>query len=303
MQITPLILANNLLQNVQTQENRISQLQSEATTGQVFQVPSDNPVAAENTLSLNDALSSVNAYQTSANQAAGWLNQTSGALSSAISLFQSVISTATQAANGTLNSADLNAIAEAVAQDQKTYAQILNSQYNGEYLFGGYQGAGAPLTVNPSTGLASWPAESTQLMRFALGNSSTVTVNLTGFENVGQPTGTNYFQQSYNDLTQLVNDLKTNPSNLANDLGALNNDLAYLTSAQSLVGGRLNRVQDIQTQLHSVAYNLQEGVAQTGGADIASVTVELAQAQQAYQAALQSGSQILPMSLLSFINP
>lgn len=305
MQITPTILANTLLQNVQTQESQIGQLQNEIATGQKFQVPSDNPMAAQETLTLNNALSNVNAFAASAKNAQGWLNQTSGALTSMIHLWNQVMQTAVTAANGTQNANDLTDLAQTIRSAQINLGQLLNTQYNNTYLFGGYQGSGAPVPSGNPTSLASWPAALGQSQSFQIDTQSQVTVNLTGYEDVGQAGGssTNYFQQAYNDLGTLTTAIQQGPLATQQMLASLKSDLSNLVSAQALVGGRASRVQNTLNQLNSAQTDLSQSVANTSSANMAQVTTQLAEAEQSYQAALKSGAQVLPLSLLNFINP
>ncbi|SMC04633.1 flagellar hook-associated protein 3 FlgL [Sulfobacillus thermosulfidooxidans DSM 9293] len=299
MEITPIVLMNTLLQNVQTQYQRIGQLQEEASTGQRFQVPSDSPSRVTATMNLNTALAQTKAYETAATQAQNWLNTTSGALQNMQQIWQNVLNIAVEASNNTLTATDREALAIQVQQAQKALGQLLNTRYEGTYIFNGYNSQTAPIS---SSGTTNFPT-SQQLQTFQIGESSSVTVNLTGNENVGQPSGSNYFATIYNDLSGLQLAITQGASASQTYISTLKTDQSYLSTAQSIVGGRLERVNQTKTQLQSLSFNLNQTIAQISGANMASVTVQLAQEEQAYQAALQSGAQILPLSLLNFIHP
>lgn len=307
MNVTPITVANTLLQNVQTQEQQISQLQQEESSGQSFQKPSDNPVAAQSTLNLNNMLAQITAYQTSAQNAQGWLNQTSGTLSSMISVWDQVLQTATQASNSTMSAQDLAALSKSVTEMQANMGQMLNSQYEGTYIFSGYNSGTAPISVS-ATGqypaAVTWPAATNgQEQNFLVNNNVSVPVNLTGWENVGQTSGTNYLAQAYNDMGALATAINQGPTAVQALLPALQSDLSNLTGAQALLGGNMQRVQNTLTQLSNASNDISQTVAQVSGANMAQVTTQLAQEQTAYQATLQSGAQILSLSLLNFINP
>ncbi|OLZ10242.1 flagellar hook-associated protein FlgL [Sulfobacillus thermosulfidooxidans] len=299
MEITPIVLMNTLLQNVQTQYQRIGQLQEEASTGQRFQVPSDSPSRVTATMNLNTALAQTKAYETAATQAQNWLNTTSGALQNMQQIWQNVLNIAVEASNNTLTATDREALVIQVQQAQKALGQLLNTRYEGTYIFNGYNSQTAPIS---SSGTTNFPTNQ-QLQTFQIGESSSVTVNLTGNENVGQPSGSNYFATIYNDLSGLQSAITQGASASQTYISTLKTDQSYLSTAQSIVGGRLERVNQTKTQLQSLSFNLNQTIAQISGANMASVTVELAQEEQAYQAALQSGAQILPLSLLNFIHP
>ncbi|PSR28398.1 MAG: flagellar hook-associated protein 3 [Sulfobacillus thermosulfidooxidans] len=302
MEITPIVLMNTLLQNVQTQYQRIGQLQEEASTGQRFQVPSDSPSRVTATMNLNTALAQTKAYETAATQAQNWLNTTSGALQNMQQIWQNVLNIAVEASNNTLTPTDRTALTIQVQQAQKALAQLLNTRYEGIYIFSGYNSQTPPISCSGTTCTTNFPT-SQQLQIFQIGESSSVTVNLTGNENVGQTSGSNYFETIYNDLGKLATAIQTGASATNQMILTLKTDQGYLSTAQSIVGGRLERVNQTKTQLQSLSFNLNQTIAQISGANMASVTVQLAQEEQAYQAALQSGAQILPLSLLNFIHP
>ncbi len=318
MQITPVVLMNTLLSNVQNQEQQIAQLQEEVSTGKSFQVPSDNPSAVTNTMALSDTLSSVKAYLSSASSAQSQLNQTNGVLQSIIQLTQSAYALSTQASNSTLNGADLTAMAETVKSDLTSLGQLLNTQYQGGYLLGGTNNTQPPLQNVAGTWKWNPGASGNQGQVVQIGSDQWVTDNITGWELTSTPSGptsptqtnpVNAFLQLYHDLQGFQSALTPTSSGLANisaiqhSQSQLSGDLNTMTTLQSIVGARLHRVQNAQSALNTLSVNLNQSIAQYSSANMASVTVQLAQEEQAYQATLQSGAQILPLSLLNFIKP
>ncbi len=405
MQVTPITIRNSLLQNMQTQYQTINQLQEEESTGQSFQVPSDNPQAVTSTMSLNAALTETTAYSTAATSAQNWLDVTSGALQNMQQLWQTMLSVTVQASSNSLTSTDRNALAQEVQQAQTSFGQLLNTQYEGTYIFGGYSSQTAPVPPAPSSMPAGYTVSSIMLPSgttitstagaaitlvpgavitpppsstamptsgtsltlppgttitlptgstttlsssatmplagasvtsatsnaagtvstinssgltplsetvlpsagqptvFQIGQNAQVTINLTGNENAGQPTGSNYLQTAYSALGQLAQAITGGASASQAMLPALQTDEGYLSTAQSIVGGRMQRVTQAQGQLTTLAQNLNQTIAQVSGANMTAVTVQLTQEEQAYQAALQSGAQILSVSLLNYIHP
>ncbi|MHB1612509.1 MAG: flagellin N-terminal helical domain-containing protein [Sulfobacillus sp.] len=314
MQITPNVLMNTLLSNVQTQEQRLYRLQEEVSTGQAFQIPSDNPSAVTNTMALNDTLASVKSYLGSATSAQSILNETNGVLQNVVQLTQSAYALATQAANSTLNGSDITAIQETVKTDLSSLAQLLNTQYQGTYILGGTNNTTPPLDIASSSVTWNPGATGSQNQEFQLGSDQFVTANITGAESglvattSSPPSPFNAFLQLYQNLQGLEQTLSSgsagvNVSAIEASAQSLSGDLGNMTTLQSIVGARMQRVQNAQTQLHSLSLNLNQSIAQYSSADMASVTIQLAQEEQAYQATLQSGAQILPLSLLNFIKP
>lgn len=306
MQITPQVLMNTLLQNVQAQYQRIGHLQEDIATGQRFQMPSDSPARVTATMNVTNALSQTQAYENTAVQAQNWLNTTNGAVQNMQQIVQNVLRLTVQASNSSLTPTDLQALSEQVTQAQKALGQLLNTRYQGVYIFAGYH-AQTPVINNN----LQWQGPKTmQAQPFQIGEASSVTVNLTGWEPVetnASPSSApvNYFQKLYTDLGMLASQLRHQPTSqsLGIYIRKLQQDQGSLTTAQSIIGGRLERVSQTQSQLKSLALNLNQTIAHIAGTNMASITVQLTQEEQAYQAALQSGAQILPLSLLNFVHP
>lgn len=309
MQITPRILVNNVLQNVQNQEQQLLKLQNETSTGQVFQYPSDSPSRVTAAMRINAALQQMTPYQESATTAQNWLNQTNGALSDAIQIWDHALSAAVQASNSGQSSQGRTAISNTILEYQKALGQVFNTQYQGTYIFAsGYQDQSAPIQPNGSQTATTTPPPSPVGQRvLQIGPNSSVTVNLTGYESqyFGSSTVStqSIFQKLYNDLGALASAVKQGAQQTSAQINTLNADLGYLTTAQGVTGARLDHIREVLSHLHTLSFDLQKSLTQISGANMAKVTLQLSQEEQAYQATLQSASQVLPLSLLNFIHP
>lgn len=289
MRITPEIVSQNLLTALNNTEQRLSALEAEAATGKAFQVPSDHPGRVAQSLSLTNSLALVSQYQSAGQAATSQLNAADAALSQVQHILIQMQSTAVEGANATQTAADEAALAKTVDAAITGLEGLANSQFNGQYLFAGTNNQTPPL--NTATG--AWTGNPAAIT-FQIGSSTTVAVNVDG---------ATLFPRLLADLKSLTAALASGPNQVQAMIPALQSDLTLVSNARASVGARLDLVNQQSSQLTSLSATLQKNLSTAEGANMASVATLLAQEEQAYQAALQSGAQILPLSLLNFLKP
>ncbi len=289
MRITPEIVSQNLLTALNNTEQRLATLQEEAATGRAFQVPSDHPGRVAQSLSLTNSLALVQQYQAAGQSATSQLNAADAALAEVQQLMIQMQSTAVQGANATQTSTDEAALIKTVNAAITGIQGIANTQFNGGYLFAGTNNQTAPL--NTATG--TWSGNNAAIT-FQIGSNTTVAVNVDG---------TTLFPRLLADLRSLSAALASGSTQVQSMIPVLQNDLTQVSNVRAAVGARLDLVNQQASQLTTLSSTLKQNLSTTEGANMANVATLLAQEEQAYQAALQSGAQILPLSLLSFLKP
>lgn len=289
MRITPEIVSQNLLTALNNTEQRLATLQEEAATGRAFQVPSDHPGRVAQSLSLTNSLALVQQYQAAGQSATSQLNAADAALAEVQQLMIQMQSTAVQGANATQTPTDEAALIKTVNAAITGIQGIANTQYNGGYLFAGTNNQTAPL--NTTTG--AWSGNNAAIT-FQIGSNTTVAVNVDG---------ATLFPRLLADLRSLSTALASGSTQVQSMIPILQNDLTQVSNIRASVGARLDLVNQQASQLTTLSSTLKQNLSTTEGANMANVATLLTQEEQAYQAALQSGAQILPLSLLSFLKP
>ncbi|MBI4642429.1 MAG: flagellar hook-associated protein FlgL [Deltaproteobacteria bacterium] len=136
-------------------------------------------------------------------------------------------------------------------------------------------------------------------LELTTGRGSRMAVSTVGSEAVGGAGGAN-------DLFQIMAQLKSNlEANDAGEVGARLEELrdyqAHLTSEIAGVGAALNRVEVKQNAYDSLNEQLTTNIANKGDTDLVAAATALATQQLAYQAALQSATKVMGMSLLDYL--
>jgi flagellar hook-associated protein 3 FlgL len=304
---------NSMISQVNDLSSQLDSLENQVTTGLSVQAPSDNPEAMETT--LNDLSSQSADQQYSSNIAT--LQSQGNSVYSVLQSLQSIVSQAqsiaTEAGSGTASQTTLNEYASQVTSLIQQAVQLVNTKdpETGQYLFGGTDSGQQPFTAATDadgnvTGVAYQGNSSVNQVEIAQG--TTVSVEVPGVNNTGSGapgliqdsrTGANLF----NDLISLQNNLSsgntsaisgTDTANLQNDEDNMTYQVAYNGNVQT----QLNTASSFAT---SQSTSLTQAVSNASGADTVQAMVQLNETQTAYEAALESTSRVMEVSLVDFL--
>lgn len=287
-------------------------LEQQVSTGLRVQSPSDDPAAMQSTLSYLTAQASEQQYNSNISTLQSRGDTIYSVLQSLQTISSRVGEIATAAGNPTNSQTDLNNYASEVSQLIQQVVQLVNTQdpATGQYLFGGTDSSQPPFAVTTDangnvTGVTYQGNDSVNQTEIAPGVTTSIDVpgaNTTGTGAYGLITDSRTGADLFNHLISLQNDLlagntggiSTDSSNLQND----ENNLAYQVAYNGNVQTRLTTAASFATSQSS---SLNTQIANTSGADMVQTMMQLNQAQNAYQAALESSSRIMQLSLLDFL--
>jgi flagellar hook-associated protein 3 FlgL len=276
---------------------RQTQLQNEVATGQRITDPSDDPAALSRLLSLESQKQGIQQFVRNQGRAM----QVSQSVFSSLSGLKTISDRAGELAtlgSSETNSDSYSAYAAEVNQLIEEAVQDGNSRLGPDYLFGGTK-TDAP------------PFEAT---RDASGNITSVTYNgaATSAE-IQTSEGTLISPYTNGAVNQQLGDFVNNLVALRDAL--TNQDATAVQAAASSLHGSeddllvaISGVGAVQTRLeadgtqNSARFtDLETLISQDADADLAQTLVKFQQTQNAYQAALQSGAQVMHLSLLDYL--
>jgi flagellar hook-associated protein 3 FlgL len=204
---------------------------------------------------------------------------TDSALGSVVSELTQAITLATSANNGTLNSSDVASIGSQISGILDEVQSLANTNYQGQYIFGGGQVSTAPFsTSTASPAVTSYNGDST-VNSLVLPNGQKIQLNIPGNQ-VFLGTGSN---SVFGALNALVADYSgngpVNTQQAASDTAALNSALNYVSQQRVTIDNSLTQltaassaVTNEQTQLKATQTDLMQ-------ADIPTVSTQLSLAE------------------------
>src|SRR5438067_4608062 len=137
MRITSSMMMETTLRNIELNQQRQEQLQSQISSGYRITKPSDDPIGTSQAMDLQHTLDADKQYDTNMENASSWLNTADSAFNGVTQALSRANELAVQASNGTLGPSDLQSIQAEVTQLQAHVLDISHTQYANAYIFSG----------------------------------------------------------------------------------------------------------------------------------------------------------------------
>lgn len=162
MRITNNMLSNNFLTDMNNNLQNMKTIQQQMTSGKLYQKPSDNPSAVTRSMQLNTSLNSISQYNSNIQDTTNWLDTTDTALGQAGNVIQRIRELMVSAGNAGYDSSEKSSIKDEINQNISQFAQILNTNFDGKYIFGGTRGNVKPVdAVNNSSIVSAYKGTDT----------------------------------------------------------------------------------------------------------------------------------------------
>jgi flagellar hook-associated protein 3 FlgL len=280
------------------------QLQNQASTGQTISAPEDNPAGMAQALNLQAQNSAVTQYSQNISTLQTNATVTGNALTSLQTITEKASEIATSA-DGTSTPAQLQADATQVTQLIQEAAQLMNTQNGSQYVFGGTNSSQAPFTVSTDANgnvTAVTYQGNTSVSQSEIADNTSLAVNVPGQNNSGSGargvvSDSRYGTDLFNHLISLQNNLQSGNTSAITTIDApnLSKDDDNIIWQVANNGATQSRLQAAASFATTQQTGLQQSLSNVAGADLAQTLTQLSQAQNAYQVALQTSSQILQL--------
>lgn len=337
MRITNNMLVNNSIADMNKNLERMQKVQEQMTSGSLYQKPSDNPTAVTRSLQLKTSLASITQYNSNISNTSEFVSTTDTTLGQAGDVIQNIRQLLVSAGTAGETASDNLAIKDAMNQDIAQFAQILNTNFGGKYIFGGTSASTKPVDTEVrdptttgntaliycnSTGVKiTDPSDSLKTkMKVEIAQGVTVAYSATATDIIGDGTGTDSYDLRQI-FTNIVNHLDGNVVDTSSTVaGTLKSDstaaatalsgddLKYidiamnkLLSVRSQVGAMSNRLTNALDQNTAQHDSIKNLLSKTEDTDITQATIQFASLQSVYLASLQTSAKIMQPSLMDYL--
>lgn len=328
--VTTSMLTNNYLDGMNKNLSNLQTINNQLTTGKEISRPSDNPYKVARTMQLYSSIDANKQYNENIKDTLNWLDTTDTALGQVTTVFQRIRELMVSAGNAAYGTQERESINNEVKERVGELGQILNTTFDGRYIFGGTKVASKPINVDKE-------AADGQILKYSDKNGNPVKyddlndelksqlgANLTTEVSQGVTIDYNVTAQSlmqFQDGNESIDAMKL-LSNIVSNLGAdestadgkkkvdevTTNNLSdidkvinNLLKIRSEVGAKQNRMESAQSQNEDSNYNMTDILSKTEDIDWTQKTIEYYMARTVYQASLQVSAQILPATLLDYL--
>jgi flagellar hook-associated protein 3 FlgL len=299
--ITPAMVTSATLSDLNSSLAALERTTNELSSGRTILEPSDNPFGASRVINLQSQLDGLSNYESNAQDGIAWENTASSAMSNMNEIAQRVRELVVEAANGTNNQGDLNTIALEVEQLTESIKQDASTQYAGQYVFSGT----ATTTPPYEQGANDEFKGNAETVSRAVGPGGTVTIttNISTLLGNGQAAEDGGLLDT---LSTIAEHLRSGTAEGREALGTtdltnLDGNLETLSQLQAVAGSATDQLRTALTRNEDVQTSITAALSNTMDTNVAAVSIQYANEQAAYDAALRAGASIVQESLLNFL--
>ncbi|MCB2288839.1 flagellar hook-associated protein FlgL [Clostridium sp. CS001] len=318
MRVTNKMLSNNFLRDMRTNLNNMNRLQGQMTSGKEIRKPSDDPFKASRIMQMYSDIDANKQYKNNIKDAINWLDTTDTALGQLGNVSGRIEELLISAGNATYSDSERKAIKDEINQKVGEMSQILNTSFDGKYIFGGTRttikpvetemtGGNTDLIYNTDT---TEPARTEQLNMIKdkrlveVSQGVTMDYNITATQVIDYGTGVDdNLMKLLQDITaHLDSDDSNEIKKLTNeDLTGIKSFMTNILKLRSEVGAKQNRMESAEARNTDLNFNMTEILSRTEDIDITEKTMEYATMQTIYIASLQTSAKVLQPSLLDYL--
>lgn len=293
MRVTKSILYDTFINDILRRQESLLRTSRKLATGKEINDPSDDPVKADRILSSKSMLTSLEQYTRNAESSFSYLGMAEDALSSAKNVISRLQELTVTMATGTV---DAGARTNAAVEAQNLYDQLLdlaNTQLNDDYIFSGYK---SDTIAFDSVGVYGGD---TNKYSVQVSPNSTVTIGLNGGEIFGGVGGGIDIFAGIESLITALNADDT--TNIQAAVSTLDLSFSQISNFVSDIGGKVGRIQAINSNLEKLAHRTRVTISGLEDADLAKIISELQIGQVALEAALSSAGKVFNVNIFNYI--
>ncbi|MGG7147216.1 flagellar hook-associated protein FlgL [Clostridium butyricum] len=152
--ITNGMLVENYMTNTNRNLNNMQTLQKQLSSGKEINRPSDNPYKASRTMQLYTEIDANKQYNENIKDVSNWLDTTDTALNQMNNVLSRMRELMVTAGNGAYGPDEKKAIQDEVKELQNQICQIMNTNFDGSYIFGGTKSTSKPVMIDENGQIA-----------------------------------------------------------------------------------------------------------------------------------------------------
>ena len=152
--ITNSMLVKNYMTNTNRNLNNMQTLQNQLSSGKSITRPSDNPYKASRAMQLYTEIDANKQYNENIKDVSNWLDTTDTALDQMNNVLSRMRELMVTAGNGAYGPDEKKAIQDEIKELQNQICQIMNTNFDGAYIFGGTKSTSKPVMIDENGQIA-----------------------------------------------------------------------------------------------------------------------------------------------------
>lgn len=323
MRVSNKMMSRQFLSNLNNLYNNMAYSHKQVSTEKAFFKVSDDPINAVKSMNIKSELQRADLYESNIKEAKTILDEQEVAISNISDSLVKVEGILQQALNVTYNANDKESMAAVIKATKENIIAILNKDYAGKYVFGGYNTSSAPITIGAGVdidgdniynyngyNIKTLPTEFEdgipvedkllfQSMNYNTGKGTKMDVSLTALEIIDF--GDENLFKLLDDIMVNLNAPETDNNLLGTQLGKVTGFFDSLQVTRSSVGAKISNLNMLEDQIFENKNNLKDLQSKVSEIDIEEAIINYQTNQMVYNAALRVGANIIQPTLVDFL--
>lgn len=305
MRLSSSVIFQQQQSSIQSTYSSYASSLTQVSSGLRVSKPSDDPIAASQSVLVSQAQSASEKYSTSRSSAESSLEIEDSVLDEITNIISKVQSLIVKAANTTYTDEDRESMATELQSYKEQLVTLGNStDGSGNYIFGGYSTDTAPFTMDDD-GTVTYNGSSTAISVSISANRS-ITVGDTGSDLFGE-NGSNIFDTIDKALSAMSTSLDNTDSDAVEEysntmgevMSTLSDQYDDVLKVQSALGGKLNEIDSLESLSTDLDLVYSDRQSELVDADYTEAISNYTMQKVALQATYQAMSVMSSLSLFS----
>lgn len=287
--VTHLTVRNSTLANLQTNLQKMADLQAQASSGKTINRPSDDPAGASDMLRLRGEQRMLDQYSRNAADGNSWLSTVDNALTTSLADMRRVRVLTLQGGDAALGETSRIALAEEIDGLKADLLRQANTTYLGRSVFAGTTAAPAFEDDGTFRGVTGGQVTRT------VGDGTTVRVDSTGSAVFGDGPDSVFAR-----LDSISATLRAG-GDPTDQVDALDEHITAMLTEVASVGARTNQIETAQSRITDQTLTSKTRLSEIEDIDLAQIILDLQTQEVAYKGALGAAAKVLQPTLLDYL--
>ena len=294
MRVTQKTIFDNFMRDVNKNRSKMSEIQSDLSSGREVRVPSQGPVDFQSSRILEADLDKVEQFQSNIGSGLRQGRLAQDTMDGVVDSLINVKNLMVKGSSDSLGENERNSLADKLSGIRKQVVDSLNIQYGERYLFAGTNSGEKPFELAGGTVTNN---SNDKPPHVVAGDGVEIDISITGEDIADTPAG---------DLFGFLGDVETALRN--NDDEQVNNLLEgaddvinHVTDLTSKLGDNINRMDFMNEKYESTKVTQESDISELVDTDFAQAFSDMQRTQVAYESAMAVHSKMFKNTLLNYL--
>lgn len=291
--VTHFTVRSSTLGNVQANLQRMSELQSQMSSGKKINLASDDPAGTADVLRIESEQRQLDQFSRNAADGEAWLVTIDSALATALKSVSKARELTVRGGDGALGDTSRLALAEEMDGIREALLTQANTTYLGRPVFAGT--SGTPAYGPGVDGAYTFNGVATGSVERTVASGTTVRVDSLGSAVFGEG------DDSVFALLDSISATLKAGGDPSDQLAAIDEHMDNLLTEVSSIGARQNQVDSAQNLIEEAQLTSKTRLSAIQDVDLAQIFLDLGSQEVAYKGALGAAAKVLQPTLLDFL--